>query len=80
VYVEYEEFEEYEEYVVYKEYEEFNTDRNIAKKHITSKVEEDYKLQEVQGPSLRGGCNQEEFQAAYNNGAYTEDSTVGGIN
>jgi hypothetical protein len=56
-------YEEYEEDVEYKEYEEFNTDRNIAKRHITSKFEEDYKLQEVQCPSLRGGCNQDEFQA-----------------
>ena len=28
-----------------------------------SKFEEDCKLQEVQCPSLRGGCNQKEFQA-----------------
>jgi hypothetical protein len=29
-------YKEYEEDVEYKEYEEFNTDRNIAKRHITS--------------------------------------------
>ena len=49
---------EYEEYVEYEVYGEFG-----AKRHITSKFEEDCKLQEVQCPSLRGGCNQKEFQA-----------------
>jgi hypothetical protein len=49
---------EYEEHVEYEVYREFG-----AKRHITSKFEEDCKLQEVQCPLLRGGCNQDEFQA-----------------
>ena len=53
---------EYEGYVEYEEYEEFdeefNTDRSIAKGHITSH-------EEVRAPRLWicGGYNQEEFQA-----------------
>jgi hypothetical protein len=53
---------EYEGYVEYEEYEEFdeefNTDRSIAKGHITS-------YEEVRTPRLWicGGYNQEEFQA-----------------
>jgi hypothetical protein len=49
-YVDYEEYEEFDE--------EFNTDRSIAKGHITSH-------EEVHAPRLwiRGGYNQDEFQA-----------------
>jgi hypothetical protein len=43
------EYKVYVEYEEYNEYEEFNTDRNIAKRHITSKFEEDYMLQEESG-------------------------------
>ena len=63
------EYEGYEEYMEHKEFdEEFNHDRDIAKGHITfqfkvDREDEDYKLQEVQCPVLRGGCNQDEFQA-----------------
>ena len=46
----------------------FNIDRDITKGHTTfqfkeDREDEDYKLQEVPCPLLRGGCNQDEFLA-----------------
>ena len=43
----------------------FHTDRDIARRHVTFKVEQDSDHQEVPVPCplLRGGCNQGEFKA-----------------
>ena len=61
-----------------KEFDErFNTDRDIAKGHITFQFKEDRedeeyinlkKKVEVQRPMLREGCNLDEFKSEYNDG------------